>query len=223
STLTAQEAQNNVVRVSLQALAAVLGGTQSLHCNAQDEALALPTEETARLALRTQQVIAYESGVPDTADPLAGSYFVEKLTDELEIKAESLLKEIERLGGGLRAVETGLYARLIEESAYRHQRAVEDGAKVIVGVNRFGTAERQTAPNALLRVDPAVRDHQRARLDALRRTRDNARVEATLNQLRAVAAGTENVMPALLDCARARATLGEISAALRDIFGEYRP
>jgi methylmalonyl-CoA mutase N-terminal domain/subunit len=224
STLTAQEPQNNVVRVTLQALAAVLGGTQSLHCNALDEALALPTDETARLALRTQQVIAYESGVPDSADPLGGSYLVERLTDALEAQAEAILSEIDCLGGGLRAVETGYYARQIEESAYRYQRAVEEGQKVIVGVNRFQSEDREAAGHIqLLRVDPAVRERQIRRLAALRRARDGGRVAAALDRLRAAAGGTENVMPALIEGARAGATLGEMADALRAVFGEYRP
>ncbi len=227
STLTAQEPQNNVVRVAVQALAAVMGGTQSLHCNALDEALALPTEETARVALRTQQVIAYESGVPEAADPLAGSYLVEKLTDELEARAEALLDELDHLGGGLRAVETGYTARLIEQSAYRYQRCIETGEKTVVAVNRFRATDAETeqaAPAAtLLRVDPAARERQAARLVALRRSRDHIRVDAALAALRRAAAGTENVMPVLVEGARAGATLGELAGALRDVFGEHRP
>ena len=223
STLTAQQPSNNVVRVTLQALAAVLGGTQSLHCNALDEALALPTEATAELALRTQQIIAYESGAADTVDPLAGSYFVEKLTDDLEEKAEALLAEIDRLGGGLRAVETGYYARQIEESAYRYQRAIEAGEKTIVGVNRFQRSQSaEGAAVNLLRVDPAVREQQSRRLARLRRTRDQGRVTAALDRLKSCAAGTDNVLPALVECARAQATLGEMADALRAVFGEHR-
>jgi methylmalonyl-CoA mutase N-terminal domain/subunit len=226
STLTAQQPQNNVARVTLQALAAVLGGTQSLHCNALDEALALPTQETAELALRTQQVIAYESGVTATADPLAGAYFLESLTDDLEARAEALLAEIDALGGGLQAVETGYYVRHIEESAYRYQRAVEQGEKTIVGVNRFrsqaGAAEDAPGPT-LLRVDPAVREQQTARLERLRRGRDAGAAGAALDRLRECAAGTENVLPALVACARAGATLGEMAGAMRDVFGEYQP
>jgi methylmalonyl-CoA mutase N-terminal domain/subunit len=215
-----------VARVTLQALAAVLGGTQSLHCNALDEALALPTQETAELALRTQQVIAYESGVTATADPLAGAYFLESLTDDLEARAEALLAEIDALGGGLQAVETGYYVRHIEESAYRYQRAVEQGEKTIVGVNRFrsqaGAAEDAPGPT-LLRVDPAVREQQTARLERLRRGRDAGAAGAALDRLRECAAGTENVLPALVACARAGATLGEMAGAMRDVFGEYQP
>jgi methylmalonyl-CoA mutase N-terminal domain/subunit len=226
STLAAQQPQNNVVRVTLQALAAVLGGTQSLHCNALDEALALPTEATAELALRTQQIVAFESGAPDTADPLGGAYFVERLTDDLEAQAEALLAEIERLGGGLRAVETGYFARQIEESAYRFQRSIEEGTKTVVGVNRFqrSHAEAGAAPDAqLLRVDPAVRERQAARLADLRRRRDQGRTRAALDRLRGCAAGRENVLPPLVECARAQATLGEMADALRVVFGEHRP
>jgi methylmalonyl-CoA mutase, N-terminal domain len=225
STLTAQQPQNNVARVTLQALAAVLGGTQSLHCNALDEALALPTEETAQIALRTQQIIAHESGAADTVDPLAGSYFLEKLTDEVEAQADLLLSQIDRLGGGLRAVETGFFARQIEESAYRYQQAIETGEKVVVGVNRFRSSEADPSSRAgkLLRVDPAARDRQCAHLAELRRVRDGGRVTAALEHLHGCAAGTENVMPALLDCARAQATLGEMAGVMRRVFGEYRP
>ncbi|HEX2036681.1 MAG TPA: methylmalonyl-CoA mutase family protein [Chloroflexota bacterium] len=241
STLTAQQPMTNVVRVTLQALAAVLGGTQSLHCNALDEALALPTEETAELALRTQQILAFESGVAESADPLGGSYLIEKVTDELEGRAQALLDEIDRLGGGLRAVETGYYARQIEESAYRDQQAVEAGTRVIVGVNRFQDAEpgpvadpppagsdSSTAPSRgnaprLLTVDPALREQQAARLAELRRRRDAGRTQAALDHLRACAAGTENVLPALVECARAQATLGEMAGTLRTVFGEHQP
>ena len=224
STLTAQQPQNNVARVTLQALSAVLGGTQSLHCNALDEALALPTEETAQIALRTQQVIAYETGVPDTADPLAGSYFVERLTDEVESRAEGLLAEIDRLGGALRAVETGFYARQIEESAYAYQQQIEDGRTVVVGVNRFqsgGSTGQERVE--LLKVDPAVRERQAERLAALRRGRDSGRAAKALAALRDAAAGTANVLPPLVECAHARVTLGEMTGTLRDVFGEHHP
>ncbi|MDQ3702683.1 MAG: methylmalonyl-CoA mutase family protein [Chloroflexota bacterium] len=229
STLTAQQPQNNVARVTLQALAAALGGTQSLHCNALDEALALPTVQTAEIALRTQQIVAYESGITDSADPLAGSYLLEKMTGDLEAEAEALLEEIDRLGGGLRAVETGYYVRQIEDSAYRYQRAVESGAKTVVGVNRFRTPEASgedegpAVARRLLRVDPAVREQQATRLAQLRRGRDAGRVAGALDQLQSAAAGTENVMPILVECARAQATLGEMADVLRSVFGEHRP
>ena len=224
STLTAQEPDNNVVRVSLQALAAVLGGTQSLHCNALDEALGLPTEHTAHLALRTQQIVGYESGVADTADPLGGSYFVEALTDQLEARAEALLAEIDTLGGGLRAVESGFTARLVEESAYRYQSEIERGDRTVVGVNRFQpTATGDSPPPDVLRVDPTLRLRQTDRLAHLRATRDTARADAALERLRACAAGTDNVVPALVECARAGATLGEMAATLRSVFGEHHP
>jgi len=226
STLTAQEPHNNVVRVTLQALSAALGGTQSLHCNALDEALALPTDETARLALRTQQIVGYESGIAETADPLAGSYFVEKLTDDVETQARTLLEEIDRLGGGLRAVETGFTARLLEESAYRHQRAIEDGHTTVVGVNRFRDETAGTHPAHLLGVDPTVRGRQVERLAALRHSRDSTATEASLSRLRAAASqegtGAPNLMPLLVECARAQSTLGEMAGALRNVFGEYR-
>ncbi len=224
STLTAQEPHNNAVRVSLQALAAVLGGTQSLHCNALDEALGLPTEHTAHLALRTQQIVGFESGVAETADPLGGAYFVETLTDQLQERAEALLDQIDTLGGGLRAVETGFTARLIEESAYRYQSEIERGERTVVGVNRFQSPAAADAPPAdVLRVDPTVRARQTARLADLHRRRDAARTTAALDHLRTCAAGTDNVVPALIECARADATLGEMAATLRTVFGEHKP
>ena len=223
STLTAQEPENNVIRVTLQALAAVMGGTQSLHCNALDEALALPTEATARTALRTQQIIAHETGVTDTADPLGGSYFVEALTDEVANGARRLLAEIARIGGAMKAVETGYYARLIEESAYKYQRAVDDGSQVIAGVNRFrsdGVAEPEA--QALLTVDANLGAQQARRLVLLRANRDEASVQAALTRVREVARASGNVMEPLIHGAQARATLGELAGALRDVFGEYR-
>ncbi|HEU5319063.1 MAG TPA: methylmalonyl-CoA mutase family protein [Chloroflexota bacterium] len=225
STLTAQEPHNNVVRVTLQAMAAALGGTQSLHCNALDEALALPTEATAHLALRTQQIVAYESGAADTTDPLAGAYFVERLTDDLESAASALLAQIDRLGGALRAIEGGYEARLIEESAYVFHSEIERGERSVVGVNRF-RAERPGdtgATGELLRVDPAVRRQQAERLAALRHGRNGGHVAAALGALRTSAAGTDNLVPPLIECARAGATLGEMASTLRDVFGEYRP
>jgi methylmalonyl-CoA mutase N-terminal domain/subunit len=220
-TLTAQQPENNVVRVTLQALAAVLGGTQSLHTNARDEALSLPTEESVQIALRTQQIIAHESGVADTIDPLAGSYFVEHLTDEIERQARTYIEKIDEMGGALVAVERGYIQREIQESAYRYQKAVERGDEVIVSVNRF-TVDKDHPPK-LLRVDPAVGRRQAARLTELRARRDNARVQAALTDLRAVARGTANLLPPILAAVEVYATTGEICGALRGEFGEYQP
>ena len=222
SSLTAQQPRVNTVRTTVQALAAVLGGTQSLHCNAWDEALALPTEESARLALRTQQVLAHETGVTATVDPLAGSYYVESLTDQLEARAGDELVRIERLGGATAAVRSGHYTRAIEESAYRSQQAVEQGQRVVVGVNKY--RDDTPAPSGeLLHVDPAVRDRQSARLADLRRRRDQQQVTAALEQIRTTAAGNGNLVTALLVGARARATLGEMCDVLRGVFGEHQP
>jgi len=220
SSLVAQQPEVNVVRTTLQALAAVLGGTQSLHTNAMDEALALPTEQAARLALRTQQVIAYESGVADTADPLAGSYAIEQLTDEIETRANDYLEKIDVMGGMLRAIESGYVQREIQESAYRYQRAIETNDAVIVGLNKFQLEEESTVP--LLRVDPAIERAQIERVRALRNRRDATVVEATLSKLEEAARGDENLLPKILDCVEAYATVGEISNRLRRVWGEYR-
>jgi methylmalonyl-CoA mutase, N-terminal domain len=220
STLTAQQPEVNVVRTTIQALAAVLGGTQSLHTNAMDEALALPTEGAARIALRTQQVIAYESGVADTVDPLAGSYAIEQLTDEIERRAADYLEKIDAMGGVLRAIEAGYVQREIQEAAYQYQRAVERDEQTVVGVNRFQSEEEETIP--LLRVDPDVERSQVERLRALRARRDNERVEVTLLKLEESARGTENLLPRILDCVEAHTTVGEISHRLRRVWGEYR-
>ncbi len=220
STLTAQQPEVNIARTTIQALAAVLGGTQSLHTNAMDEAMALPTEGAARVALRTQQVIAYESGVADTVDPLAGSYAIEHLTDEIERRAADYLEKIDAMGGVLRAIETGYVQREIQEAAYQYQRAVERDEQTVVGVNRFQMEEEQSVP--LLRVDPAVEQEQVERLQALRARRDNEAVEVTLLKLEEAARGTENLLPRILNCVEAYATVGEISHRLRRIWGEYR-
>ena len=219
-TLTAQQVDNNVVRCAVQALAAVLGGTQSLHVNARDEALALPSRAAAETALRTQQVLAYESGVTDTVDPLAGSYYVEWLTDELERQARDYLQRIDALGGALAAIEGGWVQRELHESAYRFQQAVDRGERVIVGVNRFTSDEAPVGE--LLRVDPRVRDAQAARLAALRASRDHVAVGAALSDLETRAHGSANTMPAILAAVEARATLGEIADVLRRVFGEAR-
>ena len=221
STLTAQQVQNNIVRVALQALAAVLGGTQSLHTNSMDEALALPTEESAKLALRTQQIIAYESGVADTIDPLAGSYYIEYLTDQLEAKAQELIEKIDALGGAMRAIEMGWVQQQIQDAAYRAQQAVERGEQIIVGVNKF-VEEEDHRPENLLRVDPAVQEAQVQRLRALRQSRDAARVADVLARLEAAARDPNApLMPLFVEAVEAYATLGEIFGVLRKVFGEY--
>jgi methylmalonyl-CoA mutase N-terminal domain/subunit len=216
--LTAQQPYNNVVRTALQALAAVLGGTQSLHTNSLDEALALPTEEAATIALRTQQVIAHESGVTNTADPLAGSYFVEALTGQLESEALEYFRKIDAMGGMVAAVERGYPQREIQESAYRFQQAVERGEKVIVGVNEYVMDEK---PLPILYIDESVAEEQLARVSALRATRDAGRVRSALEDLKDAARGTDNVMEPILQASRAYATLGEMCDALRGVFGEY--
>jgi len=220
SSLTAQQPEVNVVRTTLQALAAVLGGTQSLHTNAMDEALALPSEDAARVALRTQQVIAHESGVADTADPLAGSYAIEHLTNEVEERAQKYLEKIDAIGGMLRAIETGYVQREIQESAYRYQRAIESEESIVVGVNRFQSQEGTPVPT--LRVDPAIEPAQIERLRAVRSRRDGPAVEAALRKLEDGARGTENLLPRILECVEAYATVGEISNRLRTVWGEYK-
>ncbi len=219
--LQAQQIDNNVVRVTVQALAAVLGGTQSLHTNARDEALALPTEDSARLALRTQQVLAHESGVADVVDPLAGSYFVETLTDQVEAAAWKYIDQIDQLGGALRAIELGFIQNEIQESAYRFQQEVERGERIIVGVNQF-TDEAPVAPDSILRVDPAVRDRQAERICQVRARRDERCATAALAVLESAARATDNTMPRILACVEASCTLGEISDTLRKVFGEAR-
>ncbi len=220
NTLTAQQIDNNVVRVTLQALAAVLGGTQSLHTNSRDEALALPTEDSVRTALRTQQVIAYESGVGDSVDPLAGSYFIEQLTDGIEAQASELIDTIDRAGGVVAAIEDGFVQRQIENSAYDYQQEIERGERVVVGVNQFQTDEKVRPP--LLRIDPEVERAQVQRLKALRESRDNGQVQAALAKLGEAARSEANLMPAILEAVRSYATLGEICRVMRDAFGEFR-
>jgi len=219
--LTAQQPMNNIVRVTIQALAAVLGGTQSLHTNSMDEALSLPTEETVQIALRTQQIIAYESGVADTVDPLAGSYYVEHLTDEIERRAVDYLERIDRMGGALGAIESGFMQREIQESAYRYQQAVESGRRIVVGVNRFQVPEERRLRT--MRIDESIRQAQAQRLKQLRAERDQSAVARALRELESAAAGHDNVMPYILQAVEAYATLGEICAILRRVFGEYRP
>jgi methylmalonyl-CoA mutase N-terminal domain/subunit len=221
STLTAQQPENNVVRVALQALAAVLGGTQSLHTNSMDEALALPTENAVRVALRTQQIIAHESGVADTIDPLAGSYVIERLTDEIERRAFDYIQKIDDLGGALKAIEGGYVQSEIQESAYRYQQAVERKEQIVVGVNEFTVDERTDIER--LKVDPAIEQQARARLAALRARRDNAAVSALLARLESAAKGTENLLPLFVECVENDVTVGEICRVLRGVWGEYRP
>jgi methylmalonyl-CoA mutase N-terminal domain/subunit len=216
--LTAQQPYNNVVRTSLQALAAVLGGTQSLHTNSLDEALALPTEEAATIALRTQQVIAHESGVVNTADPLAGSYFLEKLTNEIEAEALDYFRRIDTMGGMVTAVERGFPQREIQEASYRFQQAVERKEKIIVGVNEYVMEEQ---PLPILYIDETVAREQVARVAALKERRDNAAVKRALGDLQDAARGSDNVMPPILEAARVYATLGEMCDALREVWGEY--
>ncbi|HTK81595.1 MAG TPA: methylmalonyl-CoA mutase family protein [Bacteroidota bacterium] len=219
STLTAQQIDNNVVRVTIQALSAVLGGCQSLHTNSRDEALALPAEDAARLALRTQQVIGFESGVADTADPLGGSYFVESLTDEIERRVSDYLKKIDNLGGAVRAIEQQFYQNEIAESAYKYQKAIEQKEKIIVGVNEF--VSKETGELSLLKVDESIRKKQVARLQAMRTTRDTGKLGHSLEVLKAKARTAENVLPSILACVEAYATIGEISNTLREVWGEY--
>ena len=221
STLTAQQPENNVVRVALQALAAVLGGTQSLHTNSMDEALALPTEKAVRTALRTQQVIAHETGVADTVDPLAGSYYLERLTKTILQEAQAYIQKIDEMGGALRAIEAGYVNKEIQDAAYAYQQAVENGDEVVVGVNQFAVDDPVDAE--LLRVDPAIEAAQREKLVDLRERRDNEKVQALRGRLATAARGDENLMPLLITCVEHDVTLGEICHTLRDVFGEYRP
>ena len=221
STLTAQQPENNIVRTTLQALAAVLGGVQSLHTNALDEALGLPTNHSAQIALRTQQVIASEAGVTGTVDPLGGSYAIEQLTDELEAQALAYIARIDALGGALAAIEAGYPQSEVESAAYAHQRAVESGARVVVGVNAF-TAEAEQPP-AVHKLDARIEQRQVARVRALRQSRDGARTSALLTQLEQAARGPANLMPLLIECVEHDVTLGEICHVLRSVWGEYRP
>ena len=223
STLTAQQPENNIARVGVQALAAVLGGAQSLHTNGMDEALALPTEKAATIALRTQQILAHESGVADTVDPLGGSYAIETLTSSIEEKVGIYLKRIDEIGGTVRAIESGFQQREIQEAAYRYQRMVEEGERIIVGVSRFAEEEDSGSTIPLQKIDPRLEGAQRARLVALRESRDGAAADAALKRLESAARGRDNLMPRILDAVEARATLGEISERLREVFGAHTP
>jgi methylmalonyl-CoA mutase N-terminal domain/subunit len=220
STLTAQQPDNNIVRTTVQAMAAVCGGTQSLHTNSRDEALALPTEQSARIALRTQQILAYESRVADVVDPFAGSYLIESLTDELEARAMALLAKVDDLGGMVSAIEKGFPQREIQNAAYAYQKAVEKGEQIVVGVNRFAVTG-EPKPD-LLRVNEALGAVRRREVAAVRAGRNHALVDARLASLRAAAAGTDNLMPHILAAVQAEATVGETCDALREVFGEYQ-
>jgi methylmalonyl-CoA mutase N-terminal domain/subunit len=221
STLTAQQPENNIVRVAVQALAAVLGGTQSLHTNGFDEALGLPTQQAARVALRTQQIVGYESGVADTPDPLAGSYYVESLTDEVERRAWEYIEKIDALGGAVAAIEAGYQMDEIDQAAYEYTKSVDDGERVIVGVNRF-TVEGDTEPE-VFPIDPELQRAQVARVRQCREQRDHDAVRARLADVTAAARGTQNLLPPMKEALRAHATLGEVSDALRDVFGVHHP
>ena len=219
SALTAQQADNNIARVTLQALAAVLGGTQSLHTNSRDEALGLPTEESARIALRTQQIIAYESGVCNTVDPLGGSYYIEGLTDRIEREAAALIEKIDRAGGMVDAIESGLVQRQIEEAAFEYQRQTDSGERVIVGVNRFQAPEQVSPP--VFRVNKSVEESQVKKLAEIRARRDNQKAQKALARLEEASRGKDNVMPPILEAVREYASLGEICDVMRRVFGVY--
>jgi len=220
STLTAQQPENNIVRTAIQALAAVLGGTQSLHTNSYDEALALPTEQAARIALRTQQVIAYESGAPQTIDPLAGSYYIEALTNEIEKRAAEYLGKIEVMGGMLKAIERGFVQQEIQNAAYEYQQAVDREEAIVVGVNRFAVEEEKAIPTQ--KIDPALEPKQIERVRALRARRDAGPCKNALNKVEGAARSGENIMPRILVAVEAYATVGEISDAMRRVFGEHK-
>jgi len=220
STLTAQQPLNNITRVTIQTLAAVLGGTQSLHTNGFDEALSLPTEEAARIALRTQQVVAFESGVADTADPLAGSYFVEALTTEVEEAAWKLIETIDAMGGSVAAIEQGFIQDEIARSAYDFQRQVERKEKIIVGMNKFQVETETKVPG--FHINDSIRQVQTEKLQRIRSNRDHAKIDSTLQDLNDRAAGEENIMPAVIKAVELNCTLGEIADTLREVYGEYR-
>jgi len=220
-TLTAQQPENNIVRTAFQALQAVLGGTQSLHTNSMDETWALPTEKAVLIALRTQQILAYETGIPNVIDPLAGSYYLEYLTDRLEEEAEKYFTKIREMGGMVKAIEMGYPQREIAEASYRYQKALEEKKRIVVGVNEFVIpGEKLEIP--ILRIDPRVEEEQKERLANLRKKRDNNLVNKRLAELKGVAQSKENIMPPILECVRAYCTLGEICRTLKEVFGEYR-
>ncbi|MCX8010812.1 MAG: methylmalonyl-CoA mutase family protein, partial [Ignavibacteria bacterium] len=220
STLTAQQIDNNIVRVMIQTLAAVLGGTQSLHTNSRDEALALPTEDSVRVALRTQQIVAYESGVTNTIDPLAGSFYVESLTDQIEREASEYISKIDDLGGVISAIESGYIQKEIQNSAYKYNQEVENGNRIVVGVNKFQTKD-EVRPK-LLKIDMKIQEEQIKFLNKIRNERDNKSVSEKLNELKNAARGDTNLMPYIIDAVRVYASIGEICDVLRSVFGEYR-
>jgi methylmalonyl-CoA mutase N-terminal domain/subunit len=220
STLTAQQPDSNVVRVAFQALAAVLGGTQSLHTNSRDEAYALPSEDSVRIALRTQQLVAYESGVADMIDPLGGSYAVEAFTNDIESKAMEYIEKIDAMGGAIKAIESGFIQQEIAESAYQYQKEIESKKRIIVGVNQFQIEEEPLKD--ILRIRPEVERYQREKLARVKKERDQGKVKETLATLKKAAQGTENLVPPILEAVKVYATLGETSDTLREVFGEYR-
>jgi len=219
-TLTEQQPLNNIVRVTLQTLAAALGGCQSLHTNSYDEALALPSQQAVEIALRTQQIVAHESGVTDTVDPLGGSYYIEWLTNHIEQGIQDYIQKIDDMGGALAAIKEGYIQREIMRSAYDYQRAVDSGEQVVVGVNQFTTEEQPVLK--LLEIDEAVQEKQISRLKRLKQQRDNDKVKQSLDRVREVAGSDHNIMPVLIEAVKAYATVGEITDALRDVFGDYR-
>jgi len=219
-TLTAQQPDNNIVRVAIQALAAVLGGTQSLHTNSRDEALSLPSQESVRIALRTQQIIAYESGITETVDPMAGSYYLEKMTKDMEKAAMDYIIQIDKLGGAPKAIEKGFIQREIQNSAYQYQKDIEDKKRIIVGVNQFRSEEEPMKD--LLKVNPEIEKRQVRKLDEVKKKRKEKEVQEKLKLLREIASSEQNIMPPILDCVRSYATLGEICDQLRAVFGEYK-
>ena len=219
--LTAQQPDNNIVRVAIQSMAAVLGGTQSLHTNSRDEALALPTQESAKIALRTQQIVAHESGITKTVDPLAGSHYLEYLCDEIEDGVWKYLKKIEKMGGSIKAIEKGFFQSEIRQNAYRLKKEVDNEERILVGVNKF--AEENEKQPELLRIDDRVEIEQKKSLKKLRASRDNKKLESALSKMKSAAETEENLMPFILNSVKAYATTGEISNTFREVFGEYRP
>ena len=219
--LTAQQPDNNIVRVAMQTMASVLGGTQSLHTNSRDEALALPTEESAKIALRTQQIVAHESGITKTVDPMGGSHYLEELCDEIEEQTWKYLKRIDKMGGSLKAIDKGFFQAEIRQNAYRLKKEVDDNSRILVGVNKF--ADEIEAKQKLLRIDDSLGRKQEKAIKALRKSRDNKKTDRALSKLQSAADTDENLMPLILNSVKAYATTGEISNTLREVFGEYRP